>query len=170
MDRARWTPTYVALGSNLAEPVQQVRRALVELSRLPKTQLICRSSLYQSQPMGPQTQPLFVNAVAVLVTQLDAQQLLTELQRIERSMGRQVSSERWGPRIIDLDLLMFGEVRCTEPTLQLPHPGMLLRNFVMVPLAEIAPHLAVANGSSAAAIAQKLGMDGLQRLPENGGA
>lgn len=168
MDRARWIPAYVALGSNLDEPAQQVRRALIELSRLPNTQLVCHSSLYQSQPMGPQAQPLFVNAVAALLTHFDAQQLLSELQRIETSMGRQVSRERWGPRIIDLDLLMFGELRCTEPNLQLPHPGMLLRNFVMLPLAEIAPHLAVANGSSAAVIAQKLGVDGLQRLPENG--
>lgn len=170
MERVRWTPTYVALGSNLAEPARQVRRALGELSRLPKTQLICHSSLYQSQPMGPQAQPLFVNAVAALLTQFDAQQLLSELQRIEINMGRQASSERWGPRIIDLDLLMFGELRSADANLQLPHPGMLLRNFVMVPLAEIAPHVAVANGSTAAVIAQKLGMDGLQRLSENGSA
>jgi len=166
MDHAQWTPAYVALGSNLAEPAQQVRRALVELSQLPATKLICQSSLYQSQPMGPQAQPLFINAVAALLTQLDAQLLLIELQRTETSMGRQVSSERWGPRVIDLDILMFGDMRCATPTLQLPHPGMLLRNFVMLPLAEIAPYLTLSNGLNAASVAQTLGADGLQRLPE----
>jgi len=118
--------------------------------------------------MGPQAQPLFVNAVAALLTQLDAQQLLTELKRIESDMGRQISSERWGPRVIDLDILMFGEMRSATPTLELPHPGMSLRNFVMVPLAEIAPHLAMTNGLSAATVAQALGLDGLQLLPEGG--
>jgi 2-amino-4-hydroxy-6-hydroxymethyldihydropteridine diphosphokinase len=168
MDHAHWTPAYVALGSNLTEPARQIKRALVELSQLPATRLICQSSLYQSQPMGPQAQPMFINAVAAVLTQLDAQQLLTELQRIEITMGRQVSSERWGPRIIDLDVLMFGEMHCATETLQLPHPGILLRNFVMTPLAEIVPHLTMSNGLNAAAVAQALGVAGLQRLPEQG--
>lgn len=167
MDKAQWTPAYVALGSNLAEPVQQIRRALVELSQLPATRLVRQSSLYQSQPMGPQAQPMFINAVAALLTQLEAQQLLGELQRIEAVMGRQASSEHWGPRIIDLDILMFGSVRSATPTLQLPHPGMLLRNFVMLPLAEIAPDLTLQNGLNAAAVAQQLGTEGLLRFPEH---
>lgn len=169
MERAQWTPTYVALGSNLDEPVRQVQRAIVELSRLKATRLISHSSPYRSQPMGPQDQPVFVNAVAAMLTQLDAPQLLNELHLIETNMGRTVPGERWGPRVIDLDILMYGEVRSETPALQLPHPGMLLRNFVVVPLAEIAPYLPLPNGLSAKSVAQKLGMDGLQRLPPEGG-
>lgn len=165
MAQALWTPTYVALGSNLAEPMQQVTRALRELSQLPSTQLIRQSSLYESAPMGPQAQPAFINAVAALLTQLDMQQFLNATQSIEAAMGRQVS-ERWGPRIIDLDILLFGEARCVTETLQLPHPGMLLRNFVMTPLAEVAPWLTLPTGSNAAAIAKTLGMSGLRRLRE----
>lgn len=166
MDHAHWTPAYVALGSNLAEPTQQVRRALQALSQLTLTRLICQSSLYQSQPMGPQAQPIFINAVAALLTQQTAQQLLTELQRIEADMGRQRSAERWGPRIIDLDILLFGETLSATDTLQLPHPGLLVRNFVMLPLAEIAPQLIMPDGCSAIAAAKSLGTIGLQRLPE----
>jgi len=128
--------------------------------------LIMRSSLYQSRPMGPQGQPIFINAVAALLTQQSAQQLLSELQSVESAMGRQVT-ERWGPRIIDLDILMFGDVRSATDSLQLPHPGMLLRNFVMQPLAEIAPQLILSNGLTAAGVAKALGTDGLQRLPED---
>ena len=166
MDQAHWTPAYVALGSNLAEPTQQVKRALQALSQLASTRLICHSSLYQSQPMGPQQQPMFINAVAALLTQQTAQQLLAELQRIEADMGRQSSAERWGPRIIDLDVLLFGEIRFATDTLQLPHPGMLVRNFVMQPLAEIAPQLVMPNGLSAMVVAESLGVAGLNRVPE----
>jgi 2-amino-4-hydroxy-6-hydroxymethyldihydropteridine diphosphokinase len=167
MDHALWTPAYVALGSNLAEPAQQVRLALRALSQLTSTRLICQSSLYQAQPMGPQAQPMFINAVAALLTQQTAQQLLSELQRIEAAMGRQSSAERWGPRIIDLDILLFGEMRIATDTLQLPHPGMLVRNFVMTPLAEIAPQLVMPNGLIASSVARSLGMVGLRRLTES---
>jgi len=164
--RALWTPVYIALGSNLADPVRQVKQALSHLAQLAQTRLIMRSSLYQSRPMGPQGQPVFINAVAALLTQQSAQQLLSELQSVESAMGRQVT-ERWGPRIIDLDILMFGDVRSATDSLQLPHPGMLLRNFVMQPLAEIAPQLILSNGLTAAGVAKALGMDGLQRLPKD---
>jgi 2-amino-4-hydroxy-6-hydroxymethyldihydropteridine diphosphokinase len=164
MHQAQWTPAYVALGSNLAGPEQQVARALLELSRLTNTRLIRQSSAYQSRPMGPQAQPVFINAVAALLTQQTAQQLLSELQRIESLLGRQPASERWGPRIIDLDILMFGDTHCLTDTLQLPHPGMLLRNFVMTPLAEIAPQLVLPNGLLAAQVATQLGTEGLQHV------
>jgi 2-amino-4-hydroxy-6-hydroxymethyldihydropteridine diphosphokinase len=167
MAQALWTPTYVALGSNLAEPIQQVIRALHELSQLPSTRLIRHSSLYRSVPMGPQSQPAFINAVAALLTQLDVQQFLQATQGIEAMMGREVS-ERWGPRIIDLDILLFGDARSATEALQLPHPGLLLRNFVMTPLAEVAPSLALPGGLNAAVVAQTLGTAGLQRLPEPG--
>lgn len=166
MTQPQWTPAYIALGSNLDEPVQQVRRALAELAQLSATRLIVHSSLYRSAPMGPQNQPAFVNAVAALLTRLSALELLAQLQAIERSMGRQPPVLRWGPRVIDLDILLHGETRSDTLALQLPHPGLPLRNFVMAPLAEIAPQLSLPQGLTAALMAQRLGMDGLQRIQQ----
>ena len=164
---ATWTPAYVALGSNLQDPATQVRQALQQLLQLPATRMPLHSSLYWSKPMGPQAQPMFVNAVAALLTQLDAHALLTALQQIEVSMGRQTSTERWGPRVIDLDLLIFGTQQLQSEQLQLPHPGMLLRNFVLVPLAEIAPCLQLPNGRMAADVARETGWVGLQKLEQH---
>jgi 2-amino-4-hydroxy-6-hydroxymethyldihydropteridine diphosphokinase len=163
---ATWTPCYVALGSNLDSPAQQVRRALVELNNIEKTRLINHSSLYESAPIGPLDQPNFVNAVAGLLTQLTATQLLRLLQRIEQRMGRVASTLRWAPRVIDLDMLMFGDLHSDSTELQLPHPGLLLRNFVMAPLAELAPELAVAKTRNAAQVARELGMHGVRRLSD----
>lgn len=166
MDRAIWTPAYIALGSNLNQPAHQLQRACNELMQVPTTRLIARSSLYQSAPMGPQDQPPFVNAAVGLLTQLSADELLQQLQAIERRMGRQTPAMRWGPRVIDLDILLYGDAVSATPELQLPHPGMLLRNFVLTPLAEIAPHLMVAKAQSAAIVMQRLGQQGLQRLTD----
>ncbi len=163
---APWVPAYIALGSNLDDPAQQVRSAFVQLQALPDTRLILSSSLYQSAPMGPQDQPSFINAVAGVLTQLGPYELLAQLQAIERNMGRQSPVMRWGPRVIDLDILMYWEAQSAAADLQLPHPGMLLRNFVMIPLSEIAPYLLVAKGLLAGQVAQQLGMTGLQRLPD----
>lgn len=164
MQQAQWTPAYIALGSNLEQPAQQVQHAFVELAALSATRLILQSSLYQSAPMGPQDQPAFVNAVGGLLTQLSARELLSQLQDIERRMGRRIPVQRWGPRVIDLDILLYGATRSDTPDLQLPHPGMLLRNFVMVPLAEIAPQLVLPTGITAAMSARQLGSEGLQRM------
>lgn len=153
---APWQPAYIALGSNLEQPVRQVEQALMELERLPDSHLVLRSSLYRSAPMGPQDQPDYINAVAALLTQLAAEQLLLALQDIEQRMGR-VRQERWGARIIDLDLLMLGEQKLATNELQLPHPGMTQRGFVIVPLAEIAPQLRLPDGRTALQVA--LGMD-----------
>lgn len=159
-----WTPCYIALGANLDAPAQQVTHALSELQGIKMTRVIAGSSLYESVPMGPQDQPAFINAVAGLLTQLPAVELLAALQDIEHRMGRQVPALRWGPRVIDLDLLMHGDTQLDSPQLQLPHPGMLQRNFVMAPLAEIAPELRVAKGRSAVQVARALGLQGLRRL------
>lgn len=167
MDQLLWTPAYIALGSNLDDPTLQVRRAFAELAQLNATRLIVQSSLYRSAPMGPQNQPTFVNAVVGLLTLLSASELLAQLQAIERCMGRQAPIERWGPRVIDLDILLHGDTRSDTPELQLPHPGMLLRNFVMAPLAEIAPRLSLSKGQIAASVAQRLGLDGLQRMQDD---
>ena len=137
----RWRPAYVALGSNLADPAAQVTVALGRLSDVPETRLIARSRLWASRPLGPPDQPDFVNAVAGLLTQLDARELLGELQALERAMGRTDPVVRWGPRSIDLDLLALGSDELSEPALCLPHPGVHERDFVLYPLAELAPEL-----------------------------
>ncbi|MGD9842854.1 MAG: 2-amino-4-hydroxy-6-hydroxymethyldihydropteridine diphosphokinase [Steroidobacteraceae bacterium] len=159
-----WVPAYIALGSNLDQPQRQVQLACAQLAQLSASNALVYSSLYHSAPMGPQDQPAYVNAVAGLLTTLPVLELLSELQNIERTMGKQASSLRWGPRVIDLDLLLYGTQRSDTAKLQLPHPGLLLRNFVLVPLAEIAPQLILPNGMTASACVQQLGMLGLERI------
>lgn len=132
---------YIGIGSNLDEPVTQVREAVERLADLPESRLVARSSLYGGRPMGPPDQPDYVNAVVALDTHLSAPDLLRALQRIERLQGRQRGGERWGPRIIDLDLLLYGSSRIDTPELQVPHPGLHARDFVIIPLAEIAGNL-----------------------------
>jgi 2-amino-4-hydroxy-6-hydroxymethyldihydropteridine diphosphokinase len=171
MTNVLWTPAYVALGSNLRQPMRQVQRALTELAALDATRLITQSSLYQSAPMGPQDQPAFVNSVVGLLTQLCAVELLAQLQTIERRMGRQTPVQRWGPRIIDLDILIHGDTRSDTLELKLPHPGLMLRNFVLVPLAEIAPQLVLPAGITATAAARRMGDNDLRlALDEPSGA
>jgi 2-amino-4-hydroxy-6-hydroxymethyldihydropteridine diphosphokinase len=140
---AVWQPAYIGLGSNLSDPAQQVRQALHGLAGLPQTLCVAVSLLYGSRPMGPVTQPDFVNAVAGLVTQLPALELLRQLRKLEGEAGRPAVHEHWGPRVIDLDLLVFGREQRTSPELVLPHPGVVERNFVLYPLADIAPDLEV---------------------------
>ena len=113
------------------------------LGELPKSRLVARSSLYRSAPFGGVEQPDFVNAVAALETQLDARSLLEQLQHIEQSRGRERGGQRWGPRVIDLDLLVYDDVVIDEPELTVPHPGIAERNFVLLPLREIAPELEI---------------------------
>ncbi len=134
--------TYIGLGSNLDQPVQQVMNALEKLAKLPMTRLLAQSSMYRNPPMGPVPQPDFVNAIAALETCLSPNDLLAELQHIEYSQGR-VRHERWGPRTIDLDLLLYAECIVDEPHLRIPHPAMHERSFVLYPLAEIAADLVI---------------------------
>src|SRR5215467_3920900 len=136
-----WQPAYVGVGSNLADPRQQVLNALERLAHIGHTRRIACSRLYRSRPFGPVAQPDFVNAVAGLLTQLSAPELFRELQAIEAAAGRPEQHERWGPRIIDLDLLAYGRERRAEPELTVPHPGIVERNFVLYPLADVAPEL-----------------------------
>lgn len=130
---------FVGLGSNLAGPVDQVIAGAEALAAIADTRLVARSPLYGSAPMGPADQPDYVNAVARLRTDLAPHVLLEELQRIEAETGRDRSGERWGPRTLDLDLLLYDDVRCRDEWLTLPHPGITERAFVLVPLADIAP-------------------------------
>lgn len=129
---------YIGLGSNLADPQQQLRGALQALAELPGSRLAAVSSLYASDPLGPADQPRYVNAVAALETDLEPLALLDALQRIELAQGRERKAERWGPRTLDLDILLFGERLIDQPRLQVPHYHMQARAFVLYPLAEIA--------------------------------
>lgn len=138
-----WRPAYIGIGSNLGDPVRQVLVACDALAALPETRLIARSSLYRSAAYGGVEQPDFVNLVAALLTRLAPRALLTRLQGLETLAGRQRDGLRWGPRELDLDLLVYGAETVDEPGLQLPHPGIAARNFVLLPLAELAPDLVI---------------------------
>ena len=131
---------FVGLGSNLGEREAMIRLALEALSRLPGTHLVKASSLYDTEPVGEVDQPNFLNAVAQLDTELTARQLLWNLHLIEKRLGR-VRTQRWGPRTIDLDLLLYGSLVLDEPELTVPHPELTARSFVLVPLVELDPLL-----------------------------
>jgi 2-amino-4-hydroxy-6-hydroxymethyldihydropteridine diphosphokinase len=136
-----WYPAYVGLGSNLQGPTRQLENAFELLAEIPATRLIRKSSLYRSAPFGGVEQPDFVNAAAALMTRLSAAELLRELQRIEDARGRERGDVRWGPRVLDLDLLVYSGQKIDEPDLIIPHPGIGERNFVLLPLGEVAPGL-----------------------------
>ena len=161
---AVWQPAYIGLGSNLSDPAQQVRQALHGLTGLAQTLCVAVSRLYGSRPMGPVTQPDFVNAVAGLVTQLPAFELLRQLQRLEGAAGRPAVHEHWGPRVIDLDLLVFGREQCSSAELVLPHPGVVGRNFVLYPLADIAPDLEVPGYGRVRELLSRVCADGVWAL------
>jgi len=137
-----WRAAYAAIGSNQNNPRERVLEALTRLSQVPAIESVLASRLYRSHPMGPQDQPEFVNAAAGFVTQLNPRELLDVMLDIERSMGR-TRGERWGPRVIDLDLIWMVDAATEQPGLSLPHPGVSSRNFVLYPLADIAPMLKI---------------------------
>jgi 2-amino-4-hydroxy-6-hydroxymethyldihydropteridine diphosphokinase len=163
---APWRPAYVAIGSNLNNPRAQVLEAFERLAALPDAAALKRSRLYKTRPMGPQDQPYFVNAAAGLLTHSSARELLTRLLAIEVSMGRN-RQERWGPRVIDLDLIWLSGETIDEPGLTLPHPGVSSRNFVLYPLADIAPTLAIPGHGSVSALLQVVGDDGISVLEQS---
>jgi 2-amino-4-hydroxy-6-hydroxymethyldihydropteridine diphosphokinase len=137
------TKVYIGIGSNLQQPIQQVRLALTALAALPKSQLLAQSRLYRSAPMGPQAQPDYINAAVCVMTELNASELLQSLHAIERAQGRVRDGTRWGPRTLDLDILLFGDEIIKQSNLVVPHPGLHERNFVLYPLYEIAPGLTI---------------------------
>ncbi len=139
------TICYIGLGSNLANPPQQLHTAIAKLSALPYIQVINISQFYQTTPVGPQDQPDFVNAVVAIDTSLNAIDLLSQLQHIEQQQGR-IRQQRWGPRTLDLDLLLYGDAIINTPQLTVPHPELLNRRFVIEPLLEIAPMLTLPDG------------------------
>lgn len=159
-----WVPAYVGIGSNLDDPAGQVERAFERLSALVATRLVLKSRRYRSAPLGPQDQPWFVNAVAGLVTRLTPEELLRALKQVEVDMGRTVPRERWGPRRIDLDLLLYGARVVREPGLEIPHPGLTSRAFVLYPLADFAPDVEVPGRGRVGDLVGRVPADGLEPI------
>ncbi|WP_104204903.1 2-amino-4-hydroxy-6-hydroxymethyldihydropteridine diphosphokinase [Billgrantia saliphila] len=157
---------FIGLGSNLDDPLDQVRRALGELAALPLTTRVGASRLYASRPVGPADQPDFINAVAHLRTRLSPLALLDQLQALEQR-HRRIRQRRWGPRTLDLDLLLYGEERVELPRLRVPHPEMAKRAFVLLPLAELAPEWRLPDGRSVTELAAGMNATGaIEVLPD----
>jgi 2-amino-4-hydroxy-6-hydroxymethyldihydropteridine diphosphokinase len=155
---------FIGLGGNLGDVPACLRAAVAALDALPTTQLLRVSAIYRNPPLGCAAQPDYLNAVAALATRLEPLELLDHLQAIEDAHGRTRGAERWQARTLDLDLLLYAQVCLDTPRLQLPHPGVHLRPFVIHPLAEIAPDAVVPGRGTAAALAACVPAHGLQRL------
>ncbi|KRU89053.1 2-amino-4-hydroxy-6-hydroxymethyldihydropteridine diphosphokinase [Pseudomonas aeruginosa] len=155
---------YIALGSNLEQPREQIQAALEALARLPDSRLVAVSPLYISDPLGPADQPRFVNGVAALDTALAPLDLLDALQAIEQEQGR-VRDLRWGPRTLDLDILLYGEQLLDLPRLKVPHYHMQTRAFVLYPLADLAPDLLLPDGRHLPELLAACPFEGIERLP-----
>ena len=160
--------SYIGLGSNLDNPELQLDTALVALHDIPDTSLVRYSSFYRSMPLGPGHQPDFINAVALLDSGLAAGQLLRQLQSIENRQGRVRGGQRWGPRTLDLDMLLYGNQVIDEPGLTVPHPEIRHRNFVLMPLLELAPDLEIPGLGRADELLDTVGGAGITRLRNAG--
>lgn len=152
---------FIGLGSNLEDPISQVSEALKELALIPNTRVINQSRLYRSDPVGPAGQPDYINAVAELHTELSPIELLDALQSIEQAHQRR-RLVRWGPRTLDLDILLVDRELIVTERLTVPHPYMHEREFVLYPLAEIAPDLLLPNGESLSTLLARCPMGTLQ--------
>lgn len=142
------TLVYIALGSNLASPLEQVNAAVEAIGGIPESQIVSVSSFYRTPPLGPQDQPDYLNAAVALETTLSPEALLNHTQHIELQQGRVRKAERWGPRTLDLDIMLFGNEVINTPRLTVPHYDMKNRGFMLWPLFEIAPTLSFPDGSS----------------------
>jgi 2-amino-4-hydroxy-6-hydroxymethyldihydropteridine diphosphokinase len=154
---------YIGLGSNIEGPRDQVIQAISELAELPSSTLLKTSSLYQSKPLGLQDQPDFINAVAELETSLSVRKLLSYLQEIESNHHR--SREiHWGPRTLDLDILLYDAVEIDNADLKIPHPEIRNRNFVLIPLYEIAVELTIPGMGKLAELVRQIDPSGLDKI------
>lgn len=151
------TLVYIALGSNLASPLTQVNAAIAALGTLPDSRIAAVSGFYRTPPLGPQDQPDYLNAAVALETSLAPESLLDHTQRIELDQGRVRKAERWGPRTLDLDIMLFGDETLATPRLTVPHYDMKNRGFMLWPLFEIAPELRFPDGETLASVLARLG-------------
>lgn len=157
------TRVYLAIGSNLASPLEQVNAALAALADIPESQLVAVSDFYRTPPLGPQDQPDYLNAAVALETTLAPEALLDHTQRIELQQGRERKAHRWGPRTLDLDIMLFGEQLIHTPRLTVPHYDMKNRAFMLLPLAQIAPDLRLPDGDKLSELLGKLDHSGISR-------
>jgi 2-amino-4-hydroxy-6-hydroxymethyldihydropteridine diphosphokinase len=163
--------TFIGLGSNQADPVRQLQSACIAIGSLPESRMLARSPLYRSKPLGPADQPDYVNAVVALETHLAPLALLASLQAIELAQGRTRDGQRWGPRTLDLDILLYGDEQIDLPELQVPHYHMHARPFVLYPLADIAAGLTMPNGVALSEMLLDCPLEGIERMapqPGNG--
>ncbi|EPY4525004.1 2-amino-4-hydroxy-6-hydroxymethyldihydropteridine diphosphokinase [Klebsiella quasipneumoniae] len=151
------TLAYIALGSNLASPLAQVQAAIHGLGEIPHSRVVNVSSFYRTPPLGPQDQPDYLNAAVALETTLSPEALLDHTQRIELQQGRVRKAERWGPRTLDLDIMLFGDAVINSERLTVPHYDMRNRGFMLWPLFEIAPDLHFPDGMALRAVLDDLG-------------
>ncbi|WLI75428.1 2-amino-4-hydroxy-6-hydroxymethyldihydropteridine diphosphokinase [Kosakonia sp. H02] len=150
------TVAYIALGSNLSSPLDQVNAAIAAIGEIPQSRIVAVSSLYRTPPLGPPDQPDYLNAAVALETSLSPEMLLENTQRIELQQGRVRKAERWGPRTLDLDIMLFGNETLNTERLTLPHYDMKNRGFMLWPLFEIAPDLHFPDGESLQATLARL--------------
>lgn len=139
---------FVALGANLGDPLKQAQDAIVAIKQIDQTKVTNISPFYRSKPLGPQDQPDYLNAVIELETSLTPIALLKALQMIEIKLGRTRKADRWGPRTLDLDILLYDDLQINDETLTIPHYDMHKREFVLYPLFDIAPDLILPNQTS----------------------
>lgn len=164
-NQARKVLAYLGLGSNLADPADQLRRARLEIARTDGVSERAFSSLYYSAPMGPADQPDYVNAVMAVDVTLEAHQLLRAMQAIEQRHGRDRSGQRWGARTLDIDILLYGQEQLHGADLIVPHPGIAEREFVLYPLHEIAdPQLEIPGHGRLDMLVSRCPMRGLEVL------
>ncbi|MFK3704215.1 2-amino-4-hydroxy-6-hydroxymethyldihydropteridine diphosphokinase [Raoultella sp. BIGb0138] len=153
------TRVYIAIGSNLASPLDQVNAAVAALAEIPESRIVAVSSFYRTPPLGPQDQPDYLNAAVALDTHLQAEALLDHTQRIELQQGRERKAERWGPRTLDLDIMLFGDAVIHTARLTVPHYDMKNRGFMLWPLFEIAPELHFPDGIALRTVLTNLAAD-----------
>ena len=157
---------YIGIGSNLDSPRLQVETAIAELRRLPDSNWVKCSPIYRSQPVGPQDQPDYVNAVAAIETETEAEVLLDTLQTIEQRHGRRRDGQRWGARTLDLDILLYGDEHISTDRLQVPHPEMQRRGFVLKPLHDIEPSLMIPGLGSLESLLTRVSTTDLEPLAD----
>jgi len=157
------TRVYIAIGSNLASPLEQVNAALAALAEIPDSQIVAVSPFYRTPPLGPPDQPDYLNAAVALDTDLAPETLLDHTQRIELQQGRERKAHRWGPRTLDLDIMLFGDRQIATPRLTVPHYDMKNRAFMLLPLVHIAPDVCFPDGVNVADILANLDPSGISR-------
>ena len=155
---------YIGVGANLDDPLAHVNKAIAEIQALDGCQDIAVSAIYRSAPLGPANQPDYINAAVCLMTTLSAEALLDALQAIEAAHGRQRNGERWGPRTLDLDILLYGQQQIQSPRLTIPHPQITQRNFVLQPLYDLDPELRIPGQGPVADWLAQISLNGLKKL------